>query len=215
MVIGHTGYVMAKTSTAQFGQLAEIGSANVLAEYRLASRYRRPFLKRLVGFGALTILSSWVYLKGQGHFSDFLVASYVLGPIAIYNGVVYIWRGRFRTRLTAEGIEIRGYFNHFVPWRQVDGFEESGYGASQPLGTDYNVPVGTQARSFRRVGGGSGGTIGRRARLGTVRVVRSGGRRLLLRAPLVTSWAPDPYFEQKVRELRQLNGQYGTRPIGP
>ena len=54
---------------------------------------------------------------------------------------------------------------------------------------------------------------GARARLGTVRLVRTSGRRMLLRAPLATSWAIDPYFEQKARQMQELANQYGTRPI--
>jgi hypothetical protein len=48
-----------------------------------------------------------------------------------------------------------------------------------------------------------------------VHLVRTSGRRMVLRAPLVTSWAIDPYFDQKTRQMQEQCNQYGTRPIGP
>ncbi len=56
-----------------------------------------------------------------------------IAPLAACSGLTYLWRGRFRTRVTAEGIEIRGYFNHFVPWEEVRGIEVRGYGSSMRL----------------------------------------------------------------------------------
>jgi hypothetical protein len=132
------------------------------------------------------------------------VLIFVTASATAYNGVMYIWRGRFRTRLTTQGVEIRGYFNHFVSWSQVSGFEVGGHGKSMSLDADLN------RRTLRRRSNPSP-TSGLRARLGTVHVVRTSGRRMMLRAPLVTAWAPDPYFEQKTRQMQEVGRQHGTR----
>jgi hypothetical protein len=170
-------------------------------EFRLSSAYTRPNLVRFIVFGSLAALFGFGWSRNP--FTTFIVATTVFGVLAVYHGVAYCWRRRFRTRLTTPGIEIRGYFNHFVPWDDVRSIEVGGYGGSRRIDDDLST-----RSSFTR-----GGSIGRRARLGIVYVVRSGGRKMLLRAPLVTSWAPDPYFEQKARQLQELCGQYGTRPL--
>jgi hypothetical protein len=205
---------MAESSPAQPGRISGSGSANLLAEYRLGPEYRRPYLARFILFGVLTVLLAALWT--QGHSSLWLVLDSFIGPVATYYGVVYLWRDRFRTRLTTQGIEIRGYFNHFVPWREVKAITEDGYGSSQPLDADYDIRlVSPRGAPYRRSGGRAGATMGRRAKLGVVRVVRFRGKSMMVRAPLVTSWAPDPYFEQKLRHLQDLSRQYGTRPADP
>lgn len=206
------GHVMAESSVPQLGQLDARGQANVLAEYRQPRQYRRPFLARFVAFGAIAGLLSWAGTRGIA--PDLLVIGSVLGLAAAYNGAMYIWRGRFRTRLTTEGIEIRGYFNHFVPWRDVRAVQEGGFGSAQLLNTDYEAqPTYARGLTSWRAHSRTGSTTGPRAKLGVVRVVRFKGKSLMLRAPLVTSWAPDPYFDQKLRQIEGLSGQYGTRPV--
>ena len=48
----------------------------------------------------------------------------------------------------------------------------------------------------------------------TVRVARTSGRSLLLRAPLVTTWQSDPEFEDKVRLIHQWWQAYGKGTVG-
>jgi hypothetical protein len=181
-------------------------------EYRLGPDYYRPNLARVIFYGGLSAFLAWTW--SRGHIEDLLVLSRIFGAIGAYNGVAYVWRRRFRTRLTAQGVKIYGYFNHFVRWRDVQGFEVSGFGNSQPLGQDYD-PQALDARGGARFRlGGRAGNTGRRARLGTVYLIRASGRKMLLRAPIVTSWTADPFLEQKVGKMRELCSQYGTRPVG-
>ena len=179
-------------------------------EFRLPKAYTQPNLARFIVFGILAALLGFCWSRNP--FPPFIIATIVFGLLALYHGVAYCWRRRFRTRLTTRGIEIRGYFNHFVPWDDVRSIEVGGYGASRRIDDDLPVRRVTTIGSYRKSGGRTGNT-GRRARLGVVYVIRARGRKVLLRAPLVTSWAPDPYFEQKARQLQELSGQYGTRPL--
>lgn len=185
-----------------------------LADYRLAPRFVRPNRNQFITLGALTLLLAFAWERS--HEVGLVYFALISGLFAVYNGAAYLWRGRFRTRLTSEGVEIRGYFNHFVPWHDVQGFEVGGYGDSMPLNDGYGVRVAVAGRASYTRPAGRMLRTGRRARLGTVHLVRTSGHRMLLRAPLVTSWAPDPYFDQKTTQLQELGGQYGTRPVaGP
>jgi hypothetical protein len=192
----------------------QAASPDLLAEYRLPSRYRRPFLSRFIVSGVFTGLFAYAAAKGAN--PGFLAVASLVGITAVYNGAMYIWRGRFRTRVTTHGIEIRGYFNHFVPWAEVRAIKEEGYGDSQPLDAGYDVRPGfsSPAGRYRRSGGRMSGTTGRRAKLGVIRIVRRRGKSMMLRAPLVTAWAPDPQFSDKLSQMQALSAQYGTRPIG-
>jgi hypothetical protein len=205
---------MAENFAAQSGEAdGEYGlrqgmAPGVLVEYRLEARYRRPFLARFVLTGSLTGLAV-AALAMSPHLDYALIAS-LLGIGALYNGIAYAWRGRFRTRVTRDGIEVRGYFNHFVPWSEVKAVLEEGYGESGPMVDGY---YDRQYGAIGRRSSRPGGTTGRRARLGVVRIVRRHGKGVMLRAPLVTAWAPDPYFSDKLRQMQALSSQYGTRPI--
>jgi hypothetical protein len=189
------------------------GLPETVTDYRLTPAYVRPNLTRFFIFGALGAL--FLYADSRRAFPDLLFLGTVFSPVAIYNGVAYIWRRRFRTRLTTQGVEIRGYFNHFVPWSDVRGFEVGGFGDSQRLdrGYDDTSMAGPRGGFLHTTRISPTSTVGRRARLGTVYLVRTNGRRMLLRAPLVTSWAVDPYFDQKARQMQEQCNQYGTRPI--
>lgn len=187
----------------------EYGDSAPDVEFRLSKAYTQPNLVRFMVFGVIAALAGFCWSRNP--FSLFIVATTVFGPLAVYNGLAYCWRRRFRTRLTTQGIEIHGYFDHFVRWDDVKRIEVGGYGKSRRLDDDLSTRWATRRGSYNKAGGRTG-SAGRRARLGTVHVVRDGGRKMLLRAPLVASWAPDPYFELKARQLQELCGQYGTRP---
>jgi hypothetical protein len=202
--------------SAAWAGAGQAGSPDVLAEYRLAAPYRRPFLSRFILAGVFTGLFAFAVAEKAN--PGLLVVASLVGIGALYNGIMYIWRGRFRTRVTTQGIEIHGYFNHFVPWADVRAIQEEGYGESQPLDAGYDVRYvryGSGSRpAVRRGGARMGSTTGRRARLGVVRIIRRRGKSMMLRAPLVTAWAPDPYFSDKLRQMQTLSGQYGTRQVG-
>lgn len=185
------------------------GDSASSVEFRLSKAYTQPNLVRLIIFGAVAGLAGFCWSRNS--FSVFIIATTGFGALALYHGVAYCWRRRFRTKLTTQGLLIRGYFNHFVPWDNIKSFEVGGYGESRRLDDYLSVRLVSAYGSYRRSAGRSGRT-GRRARLGTVHVIRVRGRKMLLRAPLVTSWAPDPYFDQKTRQLQELCGQEGTRP---
>jgi hypothetical protein len=178
-------------------------------EFRLSKAFTRPNLVGLIVCGAVAALAGFCWSRDS--FSLFPIATIGFGALALYHGVAYGWRRRFRTRITARGLLIRGYFNHFVPWGNVKSFEVGGYGESRRLDDDLSVRRVSRYGSYNRAGGRIG-NAGRRARLGVVHVVRVRGRKMLLRAPLVTSWAPDPYFDEKTHQLQELRGRYGTRP---
>jgi hypothetical protein len=202
-------------SGAVSGTWASAGQASspdVLAEYRQPSRYRRPVLTRFIVSAVLTGMLSFGVADRANPVSVFFFAVFAL--VAVYNGSIYIWRGRFRTRVTTHGIEIRGYFNHFVPWADVKAIQDDGYGRSQPLGAGYGGTVTSSGRVFSGSSSFGMGSTGRRARLGVIRIFRSHGKSVMLRAPLVTAWAPDPNFSDGLSQMQALSNQYGTRPIG-
>lgn len=177
-------------------------------EFKLSRAYTRPNLVRFIAFAALAALAGFGWSRNP--FSLLPGATIGFGAVALYNGLAYCWRRRFRTRVNARGIHVRGYFNHFVPWDNVKSIEVGGYGDSRPLDDDLPVTRVSSYGSFRAAGGRAG-NMGRRARLGIAYVVRVRGRKVLLRAPLVTSWAPDPYFDEKTHQLEALRSQYGSK----
>ena len=120
-------------------------------------------------------------------------------------------------------IEISGYINRRVPWSDVPGLETGGYNApkrSLTPATPELTPAGAgdssyaAVRRWRTRAGQQNSTAGYRSRLATVRVARTSGHSLLLRAPLVTSWQSDPEFEDKVRLIQQWWQAYGKGAVG-
>jgi hypothetical protein len=193
------------TSWSTSGFDVSYGATGPQMDYRLSPSYRKPNLIRFFLFGVLAGVLGLT--AAHARFDDGVLPPLLVlaSAAAAYNGIAFLWRGRFRTRLTTQGVEVRGYFNHFVPWSDISGFEVGGYGESASLGTSFDRRVG---RRYSK----ASPTSGVRARLGTVHVVLTSGRRMMLRAPLVTAWAPDPYFEQKTRQMQELSRQHGTRP---
>jgi hypothetical protein len=185
------------------------GDSAPAVEFRLSRAYTQPNLVRFFVFGALAGFSGFCWSRDP--FSAFILGTVLFGGLALYHGLAFCWRRRFRTKITARGLLIRGYFNHFVPWDNVKSFEVGGYGDSRRLDDDLSVRMVSPYGAYQRAGGRAA-NMGRRARLGTVHVVRVHGHKMLLRAPLVTSWAPDPYFDEKTHQLQELRGHYGTRP---
>jgi hypothetical protein len=140
------------------------------------------------------------------------------GPFLIGYIVIYIWRGRFRTLVTSEGIAIRGYFDHFVPWHDYGRFEVRKTGTERPINPAQlppNVLLRTQRATIRggRSKSGLARTSGHAAMLAVVYLARTDGRIVMLRAPLVANWKHDPYFDYKVQLLRRLAALYtGASP---
>jgi hypothetical protein len=177
-------------------------------EYRLSKQYRRPARAYFFFMAALTAVlaaSRLTVLEG---------AAVITGALSVFFGVSYVWRGRFRTRVTSRGIEIHGYFNHFVPWEQVRDIEVTEFGPHQtPPGRESSCGphytrlrlTGASASSIRSPGGASP--------LASIAVVRADGSKLMLRAPLVSGWAADPEFDFKAWQLDQLCVRYARGAI--
>jgi hypothetical protein len=173
----------------------------------LARGYRVPLLRR--GAVALVFAGGAAALASSG-FLPLLTwaAAAVFGAATVYQATLYVWQGRFRTRLSAQGIEARGYFDHFIPWSDViriDAGRVTAAGAqARPIsGTPWDSPA---SQPLSRVAQRSEG--GYRARLAAVRVTKRSGRSLLLRAPLVTSWQDDSQFQDKARLIEQWWQRY-------
>jgi hypothetical protein len=200
-----SGAVMRKSASEyQAGSAQPFHGPDI--EYRLGPRYRRPALVRFLITAALTVVFA---VSGLPILSG---AAAISGAFALCFGVSYVWRGRFRTRVTSRGIEVRGYFNHIVPWEQVRDIEVSEFGADRmPLNesvetAQYMPRAGVNVTTYRR-------TATRMSVLASISVVRAGGRKVKLRAPLVSGWAADPDFDDKARQLEQLCVRYGRGAI--
>lgn len=168
--------------------------------------YRAPVLRR--GTVSLVITGAAVLLATAGVLSVLTwSAAVIFGLSTLLQAILYLWRGRFRTRLSPQGIEARGYFDHFIPWSDVASLDVGGVrelpaDASAIGGTPWNSPVKRPWVMYGSEGG-------YRARLATIRVVRRSGRATLLRAPVVTSWQDDPQFEDKARLISRWWHDYG------
>jgi len=184
--------------------------------FRLARGYRRPLVTRGSGLLVVAILAAVVAGLGVIPAVAWTVAGF-FAVLALCYAARYAWIGRFRTRLSPRGIEIRGYFDHFVPWPDVTGVEVTSREPTGLLltGSTRGVHVtefdpSQQPRTSEKVAGqdASNGLV-------TVRVARSSGHRLLLRAPIVTGWQSDPEFEDKVATIRWWWQAYGRAVPGP
>ncbi len=170
--------------------------------------YRAPLRRRAAILLVLTAILA--FLAASGVVPPLAWAATALcGAATLVQGTLYIWQGRFRTRLSATGIEAQGYFGHFIPWSEVTGLDVGGFNvpnaeAAAITGTPWNSPV---SQPMSRATFSSDG--GYRGKLATIRVTRRNGRSVLLRAPLVTSWQDDSDFDDKTRVIRQWWHDYG------
>jgi len=189
--------------------------------FTLDRGYRMPLVRRC----AVSLVFAIIFAFCASAIAPSLMwaLAAVLGAVALLYATRYVWAGRFRTRLSAEGIEIRGYFNHRVPWSNVAGFETGGYNMpkrSLTPATPYLTRSGAVDSSYATVrrwnmrAAQQNSTAGYRSRLATVRVTRTRGHSLLLRAPLVTAWQSDPEFEDKVQLIHQWWQAYGHGAVG-
>jgi hypothetical protein len=174
--------------------------------------YRAPVVRR--GAVSLTVAGLLALLAGFG------VLTVVTGPLAaafalaaLAQAVLYLGQGRFRTRLTATGIEARGYRTRMIPWSDVTGLDVAGHELAHAkqlgvAGQPWNSPVRDPGFWLAPEGG-------YRARLATIRVIRRHGRPVLLRAPVVTARQDDPEFADKARLIGQYWRDYGQGGVVP
>ncbi len=93
--------------------------------FTLERGFREPVLRRTAVVIAVGVLAA--ILGGAGFLAIIAwTVAVACGAGALLCAAMYAWMGRFRTRLSAEGIEARGYFNHFVPWTSVTGLDVAG-----------------------------------------------------------------------------------------
>jgi hypothetical protein len=186
------------------GAASGTGSAGPEVEYRLSPRYRRPMLTRFVVLAILTVIC--VVSRAD---PTVAAAAYATGPLAVIFGVLYLWQGRFATKVTGRGIAAHGYFNHFVPWHEVRCIEVNGWTAGRLAD---NQDYGGQMYAGGSIRGSSvrmaRTSPNRMGKLDSIKVVRTNGRKLRLRAPLVSGWASDPDFTDKAKQLEQLCARY-------
>jgi hypothetical protein len=177
------------------------------------SGYRTPLLRRAGVCLAVTAIAA--LLAGSGVLAPLAWAATALfGAATLAQGTLYVWQGRFKTRLSSRGIEACGYFGHFIPWLEVTGLDIHGFAlpdadAAPIAGKPWDSPV-IQPQSqvtFNSEGG-------YRGKLATIRVERRHGRSVLLRAPLVTSWQDDPEFADKAQVIGQWWHDYGQGAAG-
>jgi hypothetical protein len=180
----------------------------------------RGFRKPLVLRGALTIVIGGLAAAASALLGPpMLVVAGLFGLVAAGFGVTYLLQGRFRTVLTPEGIHVRGYFSHFIPWPAVAGFAVRSHGAAPSWDGSDGEGGGSPAQPIEVFRGSRSGAAMSRgnsrtsAPLVSVQVVRTNGHRLTLRAPVVTGWQDDPGFDDKVRLMEQWRRQYGAPAV--
>jgi hypothetical protein len=180
-------------------------------EFRLDRGFRTPLIRR--GVVALAAAARAAAAGTALGTPMFLLAG-LCCLFAAGCGVAYAWRGRFRTVLKPEGIQVRGYLNHFLPWSEIAGFTVGGHGAAPsalPGDARPEEHIAVVRTSWK---GMSAPAANRRPPrlLITVRVVRTKGRRLTLRAPIVTGWQGDVEFYDKLGLMEQWRRLYGPPP---
>jgi len=182
--------------------------------FRLDRGFRKPLVIR--GVLAL-VVAGLAAAAGTALGTPMFVLAGLCGLVAAGSAVGYVWRGRFRTVLTPEGIHVRGYFNHFVPWSDVAGVKVSSRGSAASSQEDDGTSTGERIETYWP-GPVAGGAISRPHlsagsppyQLDTVHVVRTRGRRLTLPAPRVTRWQDDSEFYDKAGLIEQWRQRYSA-----
>jgi hypothetical protein len=103
------------------------GSSGREVVFTLDGGFRRPLVQR--GTLAL-VLAGLAAVVGTVLGTPMFILAVLCGLAAAGYAVAYAWQGRFRTVLTPEGVSVRGYVNHFVPWSAVAGFAVRRHGAA-------------------------------------------------------------------------------------
>jgi hypothetical protein len=145
-----------------------------------------------------------------------VIAGYLIALVAVGNAAAYALEGVFRTVVTNEGLEVRGYVHRMIPWSEVRAFRVRGLDQADLLPPDQSsgseleprrLVAGTGLRhapQWDRPADRSSRTSTSRV---TVEVVRTNGRRVVLPAPIVAGPDGDSEFADKVRQLEQWRQQ--------
>jgi hypothetical protein len=104
----------------------------------------------------------------------------------------YVWRGKFRTRLTPQGIDVHGFLHRFVPWDSISDIEAYNIQRVKDIPVaDPNIQGRYSSRDRPR------------RKRAFVQVVRDNGRVVELPAPLLSDFEHDPQFDAKVKVIRE------------
>jgi len=153
-----------------------------------------------------------------------VIAAYLIGLVAAGNAAVYAVQGLFRTAVTNQGIEVRGYVRRVIPWSEVRAFRVKGLDQAELLPPD---PESASQAGPRRLVASSGVSrmpewdrqANRSPRTGsgrvTVQVVRTTGRPVTLPAPIVAGPVGDSEFPDKVRQLEHWRQQCTGQQSAP
>jgi hypothetical protein len=152
-----------------------------------------------------------------------VITAYLIGAVAVGYAAAYAVQGRFRTVLTNEGIEVRGYARRVIPWSEVRAFrirtpEEISPGPGSASQIEPGRLVASSSSGLIRAPGSDRRVAGRsrRARRVSVEVVRANGRPVVLPVPIVAGPEGDPEFPGKVRQMEQWRQHYAAgRPAPP
>jgi hypothetical protein len=184
------------------------GNALVFSRDRAA---RMPSLRRAA---TAVVLAGIAAAAGAGLGRPMFVIAGVLGLGAIGCVVSYVWQGRFRTVLTPQGLQLHGYVSHFIPWHEVAGFRVRHGQAGAGSGRDDAGPYEHIDSARPRMPDGGRQTGGPQPHV-TVQVLRTGGRRLALPAPVVGGRAGDYQFTDRLRQLEEWRLRYGRQAQAP
>lgn len=138
----------------------------------------------------LLVLSVVSAALGEAAYGLAGVAAVFFFVAAVGSGVKWWGRLNFRTSVSHEEIEVRGYFTRRIPWAEVKGFQI----------VEYSRVASVPSRRNATFGGGK--------KEACVKIVRHKGRSMALPAPLVTRGTGDSEFDNKVRALRDAHAAY-------
>jgi hypothetical protein len=163
------------------------------------------------GFRISVLVRACVALVLAAIFLTLTEVSPAYGLIAVFPGFVaacllvsYASSRRFRTRLTAQGIESRRYRTRFVPWGSVRNIETVSWERIADVPVIGNRAAG---RPASRRGGAN-------RKVATVRIQKADGHWLELAVPVVTGRDSDPDFTDKVRLIRdRWRAAIGRAPV--
>jgi hypothetical protein len=104
----------------------------------------------------------------------------------------YVWRGRFHTRITAQGLDVQGFLHRFLPWETIKGIE------AYNIQRVKDIPVANP-----NIQGRYSSRDRPRRKRAFVQIVRDNGRIVELPAPLLSDFEHDPQFDAKVKVIRE------------
>jgi hypothetical protein len=155
-------------------------------EFTLGPEYRRRYAVRAVYGLVLTLLFTYLVYSTGVAIGDALAVFFLL--VTIVSALQWHGRSKFATRVSADGLEIRGYTGRRVAWSEIKEIQV----------VDFERVGQVRVRGRTRNPSGGGGK-----KVAFIRIVRHSGRSLDLKAPLVTRDISDSKFDDKARALRE------------